>query len=306
MKTTTKIEKNSKPASSKKEVVKKTKKNIEKAVVKKTPVIAEVKKEEIVNTTIPVQKSDKPIVVKKPKAVKLKKVKVKKVKTKKVKKVKVPKLKKIKALKVKIPKTPKVKLAKEKTQKTKKIDVTKLESSFPEFKNIPEMKNYCVANSLNLVDGYILATKLKKTEFLAWMELNKSFIKPIGIINNGVDKKSNTDKAKSLFGNNEGGVQENLIGVDKTVDNSDSIKTSQQINKEGLIAYGNDILSCIKTSPSVVFRGGLFGIAELESLIASASKLYTYEIKNEGGMFLLLKDAVGNEVRVPESGFLPM
>jgi hypothetical protein len=42
----------------------------------------------------------------------------------------------------------------------------------PNFKNVPEMKEFCVAHTLNKVDGYIPTTKLKKTVFLQWIKDN--------------------------------------------------------------------------------------------------------------------------------------
>src|SRR3989304_5905015 len=52
----------------------------------------------------------------------------------------------------------------------KKVVIQKVE--FPEFADILEMKEFCVLCGLNKVDGYILATKRKKIEFLSWMSEN--------------------------------------------------------------------------------------------------------------------------------------
>jgi len=41
-------------------------------------------------------------------------------------------------------------------------------------------------------------------------------------------------------------------------------------------------------------------------MITNLDKRYTYETKQEGGTFLIIKDDYDNQVRVPETGFLPM
>lgn len=57
----------------------------------------------------------------------------------------------------------------------------KNEVKLPNFKDIPEMKNFCVSNGLNRIDGYILVTKGKKSDFLNWIKENidKASDKPV-------------------------------------------------------------------------------------------------------------------------------
>lgn len=49
----------------------------------------------------------------------------------------------------------------------------------PSFKNIQQMKEFCVKNQLNKVDGYIMATKSKKTLFSDWINQNIDKASPI-------------------------------------------------------------------------------------------------------------------------------
>lgn len=236
--------------------------------------------------------------VAKTKTPKIKVLKVKEPKVKKAKVLKVKKTPKIKVVKIKTPKIEKTKpIVGEKQQagRPKKVAVIENTLTFPIFNDVPEMKTYCVASGLNLVDGYILATKLKKTDFLAWMEKNKASAKPIEEVDKNSIAKSNIDKAKAAFN----GVVPSEFNPIETNTNEDAQ------NKKALLDYGNSFLLCINSSP-LVQRGGVFPMNELQQLIASASKLYTYEIKTEGGISLLLKDTNGNEARVPTEGFLPM
>lgn len=55
---------------------------------------------------------------------------------------------------------------------------------FPAFKNPKEMKDFCVKVGLNLVDGYVLESKKKKTEFLEWMIEHKHLANPQSIKDN--------------------------------------------------------------------------------------------------------------------------
>jgi len=48
----------------------------------------------------------------------------------------------------------------------------------PIFKNVREMKDFCVKSGLNKVDGYILKSKSKKTDFLQWIVDNKEKATP--------------------------------------------------------------------------------------------------------------------------------
>lgn len=64
----------------------------------------------------------------------------------------------------------------------------KSEVNLPNFKDIPEMKNFCVSNGLNRIDGYILITKGKKADFLSWIKQN-------------IDKASDTPLNTSLSDN---------------------------------------------------------------------------------------------------------
>jgi hypothetical protein len=74
------------------------------------------------------------------------------------------------------PKTPSAKTSST-TKKDVKIEAPKELAKketveLPKFKNIAEMKHFCVINGLNRIDGYILETKKKQVDFLKWIEDN--------------------------------------------------------------------------------------------------------------------------------------
>ena len=70
-----------------------------------------------------------------------------------------------------------------KNEKSVKKDITvetpkglsskKPDIEFPEFKDVSEMKAFCVKYGLNKIDGYIIQTKGNKDDFLKWMLDNK-------------------------------------------------------------------------------------------------------------------------------------
>ena len=160
---------------------------------------------------------------------------------------------------------------------------------FPDFKNIRDMKAFCISVELHKVAGFIDKSKKKKTEFLEWMIENKDkAVKPV--------KVDPVAKAKETI---EGKVEATTVAKIEEVANPTN-------NNTDMIAYGNSILSCIRESFQVRIQGGL-PIADLHGTLARSSKEFTYEVKSDGnGKFVVMTDAQGNTNRIPSQGYLPV
>ena len=290
--------------------------------IRKTLVIDNVVEDNL-STNVVESKKEKTHKVKAPlkpknKKVKIKKVKVKKVKTKKVKS----------KIIVKAPKglvTP------------KKVVIQKVE--FPEFADILEMKEFCVLCGLNKVDGYILATKRKKIEFLSWMSENfhkaelptsitsisNPFSPSAGIGEMQTSNEGNIKAALSILRKPE--VANNTIELPplKTSDNTnempnalnqmqDFAKQNEVTQKKQEVTFGNvdldnygeTILNCINESFSVKFHGAM-QMSELNTVLSSAANIYKYEVANDNqGKHIKASDNNGNTIRIPKYGSLPI
>lgn len=308
-------------------VVKEKKATVKKTVAEKQPivtkpVVAEEKKQEE-----PVATTSEPTLVKPESAKKEAKVKKTVKKTKAAK----PKAKKVVVKKAKVVK--KTKTAKPKTTKpTNNIEL-------PKFNDVNDMKTFCVLSGLNKLDGYIPASKLKQTLFQEWIETNKNFamlpsgqgltdnphsphagigdLQPTDSLNTNPSGKApiygevkiDTPPLKTSDNTNE--FPTALTGMNEAMNFGNGHQQAVPIQLERgkgnpeLTAYGLSILQNINESFSVKFHGA-FDRQEYNRMITNLDKRYTYETKQEGGTFLIIKDDYENQVRVPETGFLPM
>lgn len=316
-------------------VLKEKKATVKKIVTKKQPVVtkpvvAEEKKQEEPVATTSEPKLIKPEPTKK--EVKVKKI-VKKTKTtKKPKKV----AKKVVVKKAKVAKAKTTKTIKPKVSKTTK---PKNNVELPKFNNVNDMKTFCVLSGLNKLDGYIPASKLKQTLFQEWIEINKNYamlpsgagltdnphsphagigdLQPTGSLNPNPSGKApiygevkiETPPLKTSDNTNE--FPTALTGMNEAMNFGNEHQQAAPIQLEKgkgnpeLNAYATSILQNINESFSVKFHGA-FDRQEYNRMIANLDKRYTYETKQEGGTFLIIKDDYDNQVRVPETGFLPM
>jgi len=323
-------------------VLKEKKATVKKTVTKKQPVVTkpivaeEKKQEELVATT------SEPKLVKPEPANKEAKVKktVKKTKAAKPKAKKVVKKAKKVAKKVVVKKA---KVAKKTTTKTTKPKVSKTTKptnnvELPKFNDVNDMKTFCVLSGLNKLEGYIPASKLKQTLFQEWIEINKNFamlpsgqgltdnphsphagigdLQPTTANPNPSGKapiygevKIDTPPLKTSDNTNE--FPTALTGMNEAMNFGNGHQQAAPIQLERgkgnpeLNAYAVSILQNINESFSVKFHGA-FDRQEYSRMITNLDKRYTYETKQEGGTFLIIKDDYDNQVRVPETGFLPM
>lgn len=324
-------EKKPKVLKEKKATVKKTAAKKQPIVTK--PVVAEEKKQEELVATTSEPKLVKPKLAKKEAKVKktANKTKAAKPKAKTTK----PKAKKVVVKKAKVVK--KTKTAKPKTSKTK---TPKTNIELPKFNDVNDMKTFCVLSGLNKLEGYIPASKLKQTLFQEWIEINKNFaMLPSGqgltdnphsphagigdLQPNTTIENLNTSEKSALYGevkietpplktsDNINEFPTALSGMNEAMNFGNGQQQVAPIQLEKgkgnpeLDAYGLSILQNINESFSVKFHGA-FDRQEYNRMIANLDKRYTYETKQEGGTFLIIKDNYENQVRVPETGFLPM
>lgn len=316
-------------------VLKEKKATVKKTVAKKQPtvkkpvVVEEKKQEELVATT------SEPTLVKPEPAKKEAKVKKTVKKTKGAK----PKAKKV-AKKVVVKKDIVAKKTTTKTTKPKVSKTTKPTNNveLPKFNDVNDMKTFCVLSGLNKLEGYIPASKLKQTLFQEWIEINKNFamlpsgqgltdnphsphagigdLQPTTANPNPSDKapiygevKIDTPPLKTSDNTNE--FPTALTGMNEAMNFGNGHQQAAPIQLERgkgnpeLNAYAVSILQNINESFSVKFHGA-FDRQEYNRMIANLDKRYTYETKQEGGTFLIIKDDYDNQVRVPETGFLPM
>jgi len=248
--------------------------------------------------------------------------------------------------------TPKTEVKKEEntseTKKDVKIESKKqktVEITIPTFKDIPEMKVFCVSNGLNRVEGYILETKNSKAIFLKWIKANidkaVTVVKPIknnenphsphsGIGEMDNQKNSTTengdkspDKGRVFetpkinvpelsTGSNINEMPTALSEMNKMFkpDHSDKkeVKTETTKNKSAQMRlYGNSIIDALQLAPMFRINGGI-KMSELKLTLSTSSKEYEYSVlsDDDGGSFLMLSDDDGNKCRIPRRGALPM
>ena len=115
------------------------------------------------------------------------------------------------------------------------LNAPKAEVSFPYFEDVQSMKIHCVSVGLNKVDGYILATKGKKVDFLNWMKENiDKAIAPedepkeanphspsSGI--GSMESENNIEKAKSSIGDVEDNDEKTELPEKAFVNNTENI-----------------------------------------------------------------------------------
>lgn len=217
---------------------------------------------------------------------------------------------------------------------------------FKEFANVLEMKSHCVLIGLNRVDGYILASKTKKTDFINWMKDNVKNIKPqenpfspsegIGevVVNNSIPSSNVIELEKNGIDPKQIGATQITKAEDvnifippiKTSDNTNEAPTALTQNVEAMnYSKNNTVVETLKfgegneglesygksmlhyIEESFSTRfHGAFTMAELQDMINKALKIYKYEICTKGGKYVTIDDNNGNIVRVPSNGYLPM
>lgn len=151
----------------------------------------------------------------------------------------------------------------------------------PDFNSVKEMKDFCVEKGLNMLDGYISATKQKQVDFLAWITNNAHKIKQL--------PKNNIDAAKAIVGGFE--------------------ETAHQITSEApaeMVSYAKSIMGYINSSPALAIHRK-FPKEELKDMLSKALKNYNYSVDTDGiGSYITMTDNHGHSVRIPEQGYLPM
>ncbi|MDD3875410.1 MAG: hypothetical protein PHT69_02200 [Bacteroidales bacterium] len=151
----------------------------------------------------------------------------------------------------------------------------------PAFNSIKEMKDFCVEKGLNMLDGYVSATKQKQVDFLAWIVDNASKIKQL--------PKNNIAAAKEIVG-----------GFKETTPKATSEAPAE------MVSYAKSIMGYINSSPALAIHKK-FPKEELKDMLSKALKNYNYSVDNDGiGSYITMTDNNENSVRIPEQGYLPM
>lgn len=151
----------------------------------------------------------------------------------------------------------------------------------PDFNSIKEMKDFCVEKGLNMLDGYVSATKQKQVDFLTWI----------------VD---NTSKIKQLPKNNIAAAKEIVGGFKETTPKATSEAPAE------MVSYAKSIMGYINSSPALAIHKK-FPKEELKDMLSKALKNYNYSVDNDGvGSYITMTDNNENSVRIPEQGYLPM
>lgn len=155
----------------------------------------------------------------------------------------------------------------------------------PDFNSVKEMKDFCVEKGLNMLDGYISATKQKQVDFLAWITNNAHKIKQL--------PKNNIDAAKAIVG-----------GFKETTPKATPKATSEAPAE--MVSYANSIMGYINSSPALAIHKK-FPKEELKDMLSKALKNYNYSVDTDGvGSYITMTDSHGHSVRIPEQGYLPM
>lgn len=162
----------------------------------------------------------------------------------------------------------------------------------PNFKNVADMKIFCVHTGLNLLDGYVLASRFKQVAFLEWIKEHASqatnietFVLPSSL------KKDGISAAKELIPGFDAAPKTPVVDAEVSPAMRD---------------YANCIKDFILKAPSVTMHGH-FPQKELDDMIAKALKVYTYHVESdEFGKFINMKNSKGAVCRIPESGYLPL
>jgi len=162
----------------------------------------------------------------------------------------------------------------------------------PDFKNVADMKIFCVHTGLNLLDGYVLASRFKQVAFLEWIKEHAAqatnidtFVFPSSL------KTDSISEAKKLVPGFDPSLETHVVDADV----SSAMKD-----------YANCLQNFILKAPSVEIHGRL-PQGELDDMIAKALKSYTYGVESdEFGKFINMKNEKGAVIRIPESGYLPL
>ena len=222
--------------------------------------------------------------------------------------------------------------------KTKKPAV-----QFPEFKNVAEMKQFCVKTQLHKVEGYIPASKKKKTEFLDWMLKHQDKAQkpsaPSPTQNNAVESgsaqsnnspannpnnkpapPSNNDvtPAVDTLGEKEGMPSSNEIHIE-VLENEESVHQGVSNNIVGednpfipkpsiddMKSICASIMGHVNDSFQVRLHGGM-PVQEFKDFAGQSLQSYHHEVNYDGnGWIMTVSDNEGNEITVPSNGYLPI
>lgn len=215
---------------------------------------------------------------------------------------------------------------------------------FPEFKDKSEMKAFCLSCGLNLVDGYILQTKGKKSTFLIWMEENKSnAVMPklekttdnphspsagIGELESNnvteeevlaIGKPENTgggtapeDIGKVEKTGAEGNIKLPPLGngVPHSQNSFQPTKGMPIVQLEfgkgnpAMIAESNSVIDHLNDSFQARLQGGM-PISDFKSFMETSLPSYNPKIESDtNGTFFSCDDGNGNKERFPKEGYL--
>lgn len=168
---------------------------------------------------------------------------------------------------------PKTKVVK--TKPATKKDQPNNSPKLPDFDNIPQMKDFCVFTGLNVLPGYIMATKQKQVDFLEWITTNIGAAKNI----ENYQPKNNIELAKEMAG---------VALENKKVEEIDLTAVPAE-----MLDYGLCLEKYITESPSVRIHGN-FPKPELDYMINTANKNYSYKVeKDEFGGFITMTNQNG-------------